>query len=140
MKAYLINPLDRTITTVDYDGNYKSIHKLCDFDTFDVVGLTDDGDTLFVDDEGLIKGPVYQFFGIRGYPALLAGKALILGTDEDGNSIEPKHDITFYKARLCWIERLMGTVFGVTLFGKRKAQIAKLEVVEEFLTKPAKHS
>jgi hypothetical protein len=136
MKAYLINPTDRTIKTVKYDGDYRSIYKLCDFSTFTTVELTADGDTLFLDDEGLLKAPVYQFFGYRGFPNLLAGKGLILGTDDEGNSVEPKHDIAFHKARLCWIVRLIGTLFGVTLVGKRKAQIVKLEVVEKFLATP----
>ena len=86
MRTVLIDPYERSFTEVDYDGDYKSIYKHLGCDTFDVV-YTDLGD-VFVDDEGLLKGPS-KFFYIQGTPQPLAGRGLVFGpVDEDGNSTE----------------------------------------------------
>lgn len=89
MRAFLIDPGARTLTTVEYDGDYTTIYQLLGIDTFDVVRFGDDGDVIYVDDEGLMKGPT-DFFLIEGYPQPIAGKGLVLGTDAEGDDIEPK--------------------------------------------------
>ena len=92
MRAILIDPAKQTVTEVDYDGDYQSIYKLTDCTTFAVPYALENEDALYVDDEGLLNGPV-NFFTIGGYPEPLAGKCLILGTDEDGKSVAAKSDI-----------------------------------------------
>ena len=101
MQAYFINPFSRNITTVDYDGDYKSISRMIDASRgcFDVVRLYHDlvpestfgsrHDAAFVDDEGLyVDGQTFWIH--RNYPQPLAGKALILGCNYEGDSVEPK--------------------------------------------------
>jgi len=95
MKALLIDPVRHTVTEVEHTGNYRHIYELLsdklnelEVDTFTAVGLQN-GDAIYVDDEGLLKDPRY-FFEWRGYAQPLAGRGLILGTDEEGGSIEPK--------------------------------------------------
>ena len=93
MKAILINPHLATVTEVDYDGNYKSIYKLIKADTFDFVRLTSDGEGLYVDDNGLFAGD-QSYFIIQTpdmeEPMQLAGPALLLGNDDEGESIATK--------------------------------------------------
>lgn len=93
MRAILIKPDQRDqnpIEVIDYDGEFKSIYKLIstedhEVSCFDCVTL-DDKHTLFVDDEGLLRNP--QHFMIwRDYPQPLAGRGLILGYDEEGESV-----------------------------------------------------
>lgn len=55
MRALLLDPTAGTVTEVDYDGDYRSIYKLIDCETFTTVGLDDKGNTLFVDDEGAVS-------------------------------------------------------------------------------------
>ena len=89
--AYFINPFSRNVTTVDYDGDYKSISRMIDASRgfFDVVRLYENGDGAFVDDEGLYAEE--QTFWIhRNYPQPLANKALVLGCDDMGESTAPK--------------------------------------------------
>jgi len=91
MKAFFINPFSKKITTVDYDGDWQKIGQMIDAcrGLFNVVTLDHNGDAAFVDDEGLYVED--QTFWIhRNYPQPLAGKALLLGTDPEGNSVEPK--------------------------------------------------
>lgn len=91
MKAFFINPSIQNITTVDYDGDWRKINRMIDAirGNFDVVRLYENGDAAFVDDEGLYVED--QHFWIhRNYPTPLAGKSLLLGTDDEGDSVEPK--------------------------------------------------
>ena len=101
MQAYKIDPKAKTITPVEYSGDYKQIAELIGEGTkyFTTVNLGG-GDTLFVDDEGLLTIPEEgrAFFTIKGYsnPNLrahpkcrgqqpLIGCAVLLGTDAEGD-------------------------------------------------------
>ncbi|MFN9291269.1 MAG: hypothetical protein ACK6EB_24620 [Planctomyces sp.] len=101
MKAFLIDPKAQSITEVDYSGDYQDIYALIEADTFDVVRLYPTGDGAFIDDEGLLKEQEF-FWAHRNYPGLLAGRGLVLGVDEEGESAAPAvtlqhlgNDITF---------------------------------------------
>ena len=87
MRAILINPTEQAITEVDYDGSLESIKGHIDAPLFDVVRLNEAGDAMFVDDEGLYNAK--EFFRVEGLEHPIAGKALALGTDYEGNSVEP---------------------------------------------------
>ena len=89
MKAILIAPFDQSVSEVDYNGDYKEIYNLTDCNTFDVVSLDDTND-IYVDDEGLLKNPT-RYFRIYSYTpnhlVTLAGKGLILGHNDEGETI-----------------------------------------------------
>lgn len=124
MQAYFINPFSRNVTTVDYDGDYKSISRMIDASRgyFDVVRLywnqMSIHDAAFVDDEGLYVED--QTFWIhRNYPQPLAGKALVLGCNEEGDSVAPKtsfetlsNDIRFIGDRfeLALLHKFVGNI------------------------------
>lgn len=86
MKAFLIDPFTRTITEVEYDGSLEHMYQLIGCDSVEAVKLTDSGDCVWVDEEGLLKNPTH-FFYIGNYPGELAGKGLVLGTDGGGNTV-----------------------------------------------------
>lgn len=89
MKAYLIDPEARSITEVDYSGNYQHIYDLIGADAFDCARLYPNGDAAFIDDEGLFKDP--KFFWLhRYYGGPIAGRGLVLGCDGDGESVSPQ--------------------------------------------------
>lgn len=86
MKAILIDPEAKTVSEVDYSGDWKDINTIIGSRSFDCVRL--DGDTndgLFVDDEGLMaeSGFVFQMNDVHP----LVGKGLIIGCDDEGDSI-----------------------------------------------------
>lgn len=89
MKAILINSETCQVTEVEYTGNWESIStwigNKCD--TFTCVQLYENGDTAYVDDEGLFNGTITAFKH-ENYPDPLVGNALILGTDETGESVD----------------------------------------------------
>ncbi|CAB4122576.1 hypothetical protein UFOVP28_16 [uncultured Caudovirales phage] len=87
MKAFLIDPFARSITEVDFDGNYKSIYPFIGADLFTGAYPWENGDMIYVDDEGLFKSD-QAFFVANGYGPL-AGKGLVLGTGANGDNAEP---------------------------------------------------
>ena len=97
MKAYLINPSDKCVTEVAYDGDYHSIAPSIHAKSglFDIVRIADAGQQadLFVDDEGLMYegGNPHGYFQVhhgQGQWQTLAGYALVLDCDiETGDSV-----------------------------------------------------
>lgn len=106
MKAYLIDPFTRTVSQVEYSGDYQQIYSFIDCDTFTCADFNDKGDTVFVDDEGLINGKPQEFFLVDGYPTPLAGKGLVLGTNQEGESVEPSITLSELDDAIQWISPL----------------------------------
>ena len=98
MKAILIDPINRTITEVDHSGDFHEIYKLCDFETFTCITVDQNQDTLYIDDEGLLK-ITDAFFLFDSYPQPLAGKGLLLGTKK-GESVSCKMTLDQVKAKV----------------------------------------
>ena len=93
MRAYLIDPFARQVKPVEYNGNIEEIYSLIQADCFDCCRFsTAHNDGVFVDDEGLFK-PDQEFFMIGNYPSPLAGRGLVIGCDDVGESIGAKSSI-----------------------------------------------
>jgi hypothetical protein len=91
MQGILINPEEHTVEVVELEDDIDSIHKLIEAPLFDCVRLEHD-DVIYIDDEGLYNK--HDFFAIEGFPNPLAGRGLVLGTDSEGGSTDPIHDLT----------------------------------------------
>jgi hypothetical protein len=107
MKAILIDPFNKTVTEVEYSGNYKHIYELLSHEThpvdrFEAVYI-EKGDAIFVDEEGLFKERT-EFFVYHGYDQPLAGKGLVLGCDDEGESISPISTLDEIKNKIIWQE------------------------------------
>lgn len=102
MKAYLIDPAAKTVTETDWNGDFRHIYELIDAQAFDIARLTTDGDSVYVDDEGLINGTAHKvgLFEVEGYSVPLAGKGLVLGHNGSGESIEPRMSLADLTARV----------------------------------------
>ena len=109
MKAFLIDPKLKYIAEVNFEGDYKEIYKWIEANTFDCVNLNSDADTLYLDDEGLLKRSNYfwQIEILSNIKSTYAGRGLVLGTDDEGESTDVKtitleqlkKDITFLGER-----------------------------------------
>lgn len=103
MKALFIDPTNETIRFLSYDGDYKSIYRILGCRTFEAVYPFDNGDTLWIDEEGLLKDSNFAF-NIRAdnpkFNQTIMGKALVLGTDAEGESIECKTTLEDLKSRI----------------------------------------
>lgn len=106
MKAYLIDPEFHSVKEVDYSGDYKQIYSLIGCETFGCVEIHENGDTLFIDDNGKLGDLSEKYFFVVDVPGgqhLIAGKALVLGTDEEGESVEPKLNSIAVECRVHFI-------------------------------------
>lgn len=103
MHAIIIDPHARTIEAVDYSGDYHDALKIIDCDLICTLDLTREGDTLYLDDEGLFKQE-QAFFSIEGYPNPLAGKALCVGSDGKGGDAPTNVTVELLRGGVRWIE------------------------------------
>lgn len=107
--AYLIDPFTRTLTEVRWDGNLQGIYDLTKTDLIDAVRLKD-ADSIFIDDEGLMKPKDEQEYFVIMDPSdgaiqhFLAGRGLILGTTDHGESVSPTRPIGYYRERLGFVK------------------------------------
>ena len=103
MKAILIDVKTQEIKEVEYDNTLQNIYDLIDCRAFDLVRLNEvDGifDSIFVDDEGLLKDNLYFEYSDSGRVFQLAGSGLILGVDDEGNSIPPTLTVEDVKGKV----------------------------------------
>lgn len=96
--GFLIDAINCTVTPVKV-GDYKDIQKIVGCDLFCVGAyIGENGDTLYVDDEGLINGTEHCFF-FDG--KLLMGNGLVLGSNENtGNSRDVRLSLDELTARV----------------------------------------
>ena len=103
MKAILIDVYNKEIREVDYDGTLDFIYFNLACKTFDVVRV-DDVNSIFVDDEGLLRQNqlYFEYSGSNGI-FQLAGNGLVLGVDDEGNSISPTLTIEDVKGKVSFL-------------------------------------
>ena len=103
MKAILIDVYEKEIREVDYDGTLDFIYFNLACRTFDVVRV-DDVNSIFIDDEGLLRQNqlYFEYSGSNGI-FQLAGNGLILGVDDEGNSISPTLTIEDVKGKVSFL-------------------------------------
>ncbi|MGD9804119.1 MAG: hypothetical protein AB7E81_04510 [Hyphomicrobiaceae bacterium] len=113
MKAFLIDPSRFTVESIDiHPGNVPDqLYKHIGCDRFDAVYL-EHGDTLYVDDEGLLK-PQHHFILIDGHPQPYAGKGVLLGSTPAGNNADAKATLEDLVDKLTYMERLIGPVVSL---------------------------
>ena len=102
MRAILIDPFAKKVSEVQVEKGLQPIYDQIKAHCFDVVGLPRD-DAMYVDDEGLFrKGQ--EFFAIGQYRSPLGGRALILGTNDEGESVDAKCSLDWVRGRVRWLE------------------------------------
>ena len=98
-KAYLIDPENRSVTEVMVK-DHNCINRHIGSEIFCIGSHLPDGDAVFVDDEGLLhEGSTQHFFQLDGRkiessnPQMLAGKAVVVGSNVEGETRDVKTDM-----------------------------------------------
>lgn len=94
-KALLIDPVRRKIVAIEVNG-FESINKAIGSQIFTTAHQYENGDTIYVDDEGLFNEEARQFgFSVKGNPSeYFAGKGVITGANNDtGETIDVQSDL-----------------------------------------------
>lgn len=84
-----------TVNYVEIDeDDVQQYYKLIGCTCMEVayVRLLEPYDVVYVDEEGLLKGPV-NYFWLKGHQQPFAGSGLIVGTNEEGVSCDVTTDI-----------------------------------------------
>ena len=89
-KALFIDATAQTITEIELGDDFREISKKIGCDLFTVATELPNMDALYVDDEGLINGTENFFYHKKLYTHPLAGNGIILGTDDEGDSVDVK--------------------------------------------------
>lgn len=106
MKSVLINPYTRTVSTVEIDEKAEGLeqyYRLIGCDYIEHFALTDK-DGLFINEEGMLMQsvrndegePVLQAYFMLGDGTVIAGKALVVGGDDEGNTVESELGEEFF--------------------------------------------
>lgn len=99
MKGYKIDVVKKEVIEVELSSDYRDIYKIVDCEIFSCPLIYENGDSLFCDDEGLLK-PMHGFFLLENYPQPIAGNGLILGSNEEGESEDAKTDFETIKSQV----------------------------------------
>ena len=111
-KAILVDSATKTITEVEVGSGIQDIYKHLNCDTFDIMRLGG-GVDMYLDDEGLLKnswidkdGTKHNMVGIqlRGVGQVVMGNGLIMGHNEEGDSVDSPVSVAQVEAVVTFVE------------------------------------
>lgn len=95
VRAIFINSSKKTTEVISFEmDDYKSIAKAIGCEIISVCHTFNNKDSIFIDDEGLLK-EVNSGFILDNWRHPVAGNALILGTDDEGESVDAVTSIQY---------------------------------------------
>jgi hypothetical protein len=103
MKALLIDVVNQTITEVEIEHT-KEIYNLIGNGCHTFCAPVDfpNRDTLFTDDEALFAENIQGCFSMEGWAYPIVGNAVILGSDEEGDTCDCKSRPDDILEKLIW--------------------------------------
>ena len=126
-KAIKIDVVKQDVYEIELSDDYKAIYGAigngCTI--FCAPVEFENGDTLYSDEEGLLHKKMEGCFMMENWKYPLVGNAIILGTDDEGDSIdakstieEIKNKITFYDSEIAerWKEKALNTPSKIITF------------------------
>jgi hypothetical protein len=102
MKAYLINATAKTVNEVQITGDIDEMNRLIGSDYFTLATSEENGDTVYVDEEGLLSlNAGSPFFSYEGAHQPFVGNGLVMGCDMDtGNSTNVRTPLETIRAKV----------------------------------------
>lgn len=122
MRAYLIDPFNSTTTELDFVGDYRDIQRLLQVNTFDCVTINPHRDTLYVDDDGLLKitDETRWFYSPLVPQQAFAGRGLVLGATPSGNNKSAWIELSVLQAGIRYLstDQVRGDVYAAVRRGE----------------------
>lgn len=102
MRAFLINPAERSIRELDHGGGLKEMYSSLGCTDIEAVHFAE-GLDVWIDGEGALvpDNPVFEF---EGSEVRLAGRALLLGVGQNGESRPAKITLDEVRGLVRWTE------------------------------------
>lgn len=90
VKAIFIDVINKTITDIEIEKGIEAVFEKLDCTAFDAICPkgAPAGLTVYIDDEGLLREPPLGAFYVRGFEQVLSGHGLIVGTDDEGETVD----------------------------------------------------
>ena len=99
MRLIKIDAKKQEVYEVECEGSLGDLQRGADCDCITSAGCLPNGDTLYVDDEGLLKNPERFFFNSDFYPEPLAGSGIVAGSDKEGNTVGAKSTLEIIRSK-----------------------------------------
>jgi hypothetical protein len=127
-KAIRINVETKSFEYITLGDDYKEIYGAIGngCDTFCVPISFENQDSMFADDESLLREhDIKGGFIMDDWHSPIVGNAIILGTDDEGNSVDCltkiediMNQVTFIEEKVCkmWREKVLGTPKTIITF------------------------
>ena len=114
-KALLIDVSTKKITEIELDSHFESISKAigngCQY--FCCPYSFSNEDSIYADDESLLRvDSIKGGFVLEGYSGTIVGNAIILGTDDEGDSVDVKHTCDEISERIIFIDENMAKEYA----------------------------
>ena len=96
IRAILIDPFAENVSEVQVQNNLQGYYNAIGCDTITITGLSFGKNSLdmILDDEGLLKDSENQrYFKYKLFSQPFAGRALLVSSDKQGNTISAPHDV-----------------------------------------------
>jgi hypothetical protein len=104
MRVIKINAQDRTIVEADEEATLEQIQGYVG-GWIENGGVFENGDIIYVDEEGLLKQPEH-FFTLEGFPHVIrAGNSYVVGTNSEGKSIDAQSSLQWFKDTVVFLTR-----------------------------------
>jgi len=119
-KALKIDVVNQTVTNIlidDIDDIYKEIGNGCEL--FCCPVNFENGDTLYADDESLLRENVEGCFLMPDWAYAIVVNAIILGTDEEGESVDCKYSIMDIYQEIIWGDKLVAEQYRKVALSKK---------------------
>ena len=115
MKAILIDSINKEVKEIEIGKGIDEMYKFLNCQCFTIASYLPKEDAIFVDDEGLLNG-TDVFFTYEGAHQPFAGNGLIMGCDDEGESVDCKIGLTEVKEKVKFYSRYelaLGIQMGV---------------------------
>lgn len=109
VNSILINPEDKTITEIDYDGELDTLYNLLDCKTVEAHSFGYNPTILYIDEDARIVGKQKAKFRFKQsylFRPIIQGKALLVGYigDNDTEHVDVSYTIEAIKNIVEWIQ------------------------------------
>ncbi len=106
MKAYFINAEKREVTEIDIPDAYPHANEKIGCQWIACGHMDENGDSFYVDDEGLLTSPQHFFLLEDSAQPAFAGNSVVLGLDnETGESQDVVASLDEIKERIKWADK-----------------------------------
>ena len=120
MKAIKIDVANQTISQVNI-ANYKEIYSQigngCEL--FCCPIQYENNDVLYADDESLLRDNIEGCFTFPDWNYPIVGNAIILGTDDEGESVDVKTKIAELQSQIMWGNKKVAELWRDRAIGNR---------------------